>query len=121
MKSLTFIPPRPRIESCSSTFNKSDIDQTREQGIEQEWSDCIKNIDYNEIYCCSSRQSGSQTLDCSNEQVDVVEFFKRNSYTDCIYGEEIAALLKEYSQVERVVTQKSRIIDRLCLIKKHLS
>lgn len=125
MKSVPFIPPRPKIptESHIDTDLISNFTDEKGKSLNQEWSENIKNIDYDLVFNSSKTRYGSQTLipSNSNDQVDVLEFFKKYSYTDCIYAEEIHNLLKEYSNLESsAVTHKSRIVDRLYLIKKHL-
>ena len=110
-----------------------------ENSLHEEWTDYLSNLDYtSQVY---SKPLGKSKLinNSTCESGDVVEFFKRNSYTDCVYSEEISYLLKEYSKIQEIYTSSGtssgsssggssnkndqrdeKILSRLWMIKSHL-
>ena len=60
----------------------------------------INNIDYNQVFCTTPLRPNICTSPSrpNNDETNVLEFFRNNSYTDSIYGQEIANLLKEYKE-----------------------
>jgi hypothetical protein len=81
----------------------------------------VNNLDYNQVFNTAPLRSNVTPVPRNDHTMDVLEFFKHNSYTDSIYADEIANLLKEYSSDATVNSGDKRILDRLSMIKKHLS